>query len=84
MAPVLLKIPPGTENLAFRDVGPEREETGLVRWHRADLKAMIEERFAVVYNERLRSRRLHELGFSHISARPLHPGQMNGPDERPR
>lgn len=60
---------------AIVEAGPEREETGLVRWRRVDLKAVIEERFAVVYNERSISRLLHELGFSHISARPLHPGQ---------
>ena len=60
---------------AIVEAGPDREETGLVRWRRVDLKAVIEERFAVIYNERSVSRLLHELGFSHISARPLHPAQ---------
>ncbi len=60
---------------AIVEAGPDFEETGLVRWRRVDLKAVIEERFGVVYNERSVSRLLHELGFSHISARPYHPAQ---------
>lgn len=57
------------------EAGPDRRETGLVRWRRVDLKAVIEDRFGVVYHERSVSRLLHELGFSHLSARPLHPAQ---------
>ncbi len=57
------------------EAGPDIEETGLVRWRRVDLTAVIEERFGVVYSERSVSRLLHELGFSHISARPYHPAQ---------
>ncbi len=37
---------------------------------------MIEDRFGVVYHERSVSRLLHELGFSHLSARPRHPAQQ--------
>ena len=55
--------------------GPDRPGTGLVRWRRVDLKAEIEARFGVVYHERTVSRLLHELGFSHLSARPRHAGQ---------
>ena len=55
--------------------GPDRAATGLVRWRRVDLKAEIEARFGVVYHERTVSQLLHELGFSHLSARPRHPGQ---------
>ncbi len=46
------------------------QKNGLVRWRRVDLKAVTEEPFGVAYNERSVSRLLHELGFSHISARP--------------
>ena len=46
-----------------------------MRWRRVDLKAVIEERFGVVYNERSVSRLLHELGFAHIRACPYHPAQ---------
>ena len=34
------------------------------RWCRVDLKAVIEDRFGVVYHERSVSRLLHELDFS--------------------
>ena len=64
-----------TELAAIAKAGPDRKETGLVRWRRVDLKAVIQDRFGVVYNERSVSRLLHELGFSHISARPYHPAQ---------
>ncbi len=36
---------------------------------------MIRDRFGVDYHERSVSRLLHALGFSHLSARPRHPGQ---------
>jgi transposase len=60
---------------AIVEAGPDRQETGLVRWRQVDLKAVIEDRFGVVYHERSVSRLLHELGFSHLSARPRHPAQ---------
>ncbi len=63
------------ELAAIVERGPDREETGLVRWRRVDLKAVIEDRFGVVYHERSVSRLLHELGFSHLSARPRHAAQ---------
>lgn len=63
------------ELAAIVEAGPDQQETGLVRWRRVDLKAVIEDRFAVVYHERSVSRLLHELGFSHLSARPYHPAQ---------
>ncbi len=63
------------ELAALVEAGPDREKTGLVRWRRVDLKAVIEDRFGVVYNERSVSYLLSKLGFVHISARPLHPGQ---------
>ena len=51
---------------------------GVVRWRRVDLKHLIAERFGVAYHERTVGKILHQLGFSHISARPRHPAQ----DER--
>ena len=63
------------ELAAIVESGPDRQDTGLVRWHRIDLKAVIEDRFGVVYHERSVSRLLHELGFSHLSARAHHPAQ---------
>jgi len=81
-----IKVPRGrrlsTEQLRqladLVETGPDREVDGVVRWRRIDLKRVIEERFGVVYNERTVSKLLTALGFSHISARPRHPGQ----DER--
>ncbi len=42
---------------------------------RRDLKEVIRDRFGVEYHERSVSRLLHDLGFSHMSARVRHPGQ---------
>ena len=55
--------------------GPDVEADGVVRWRRVDLKRVIGERFGVAYHERYVGKLLQELGFSHISARPRHPGQ---------
>jgi transposase len=57
------------------ETGPDPAVDGVVRWRRVDLKRVISERFGVDYHERYVSTLLKELGFSHISARPLHPGQ---------
>ncbi len=57
------------------ETGPDPEVDGVVRWRRIDLKRVIEERFGVVYSERTISDLLAVLSFSHISARPQHPGQ---------
>jgi transposase len=46
-----------------------------VRWRRVDLQHLIAERFGVTYHERTVGKILHQLGFSHISARPRHPAQ---------
>ena len=54
---------------------PDRQRDGVVRWRRVDLQRVIEERFGVVYHERRVSTLLKRLGFSHVSARPRHPGQ---------
>ena len=57
------------------EAGPDPDSDGVVRWRRIDLKEVIRDRFGVDYHERSVSRLLHELGFSHMSARPRHPGQ---------
>ena len=57
------------------ETGPDRAQDGVVRWRRVDLKRVIEARFGVVYHERTIGKILHQIGFSHISARPRHPGQ---------
>ena len=57
------------------ETGPDPDRDGVVRWRRVDLKAVIEERFGVSYSERYVSQILHDLGFSHMSARPRHPAQ---------
>jgi transposase len=58
--------------------GPDRAVHGVVRWRRVDLQRLIAERYGVAYHERTVGKILHQLGFSHISARPQHPAQ----DER--
>ena len=58
---------------AVVEAGPVSD--GVVRWRRMDLKLWIEEQFGVVYNDHSVSRLLEQMGFSHISARPRHPGQ---------
>jgi transposase len=60
------------------ETGPDRVVDGVVRWRRVDLQRVIKERFGVTYHERTVGKLLKALGFSHISARPRHPGQ----DER--
>jgi transposase len=60
---------------AIVETGPDRARDGVVRWRRIDLKRLIEERFGVVYHERTVGKLLKQIGFSHISARPRHPGQ---------
>ncbi len=57
------------------ETGPALERDGVVRWRRVDLQAVIKERFGVEYGERWVSQILHDLGFSHLSARPQHPRQ---------
>jgi transposase len=44
----------------------------LARWRCADLKALIAERWGVVYHERTIGKLLDRLDFSHITTRPQH------------
>jgi len=57
------------------ETGPDKAVHGVVRWRRIDLQRVILDRFGVVYHERTIGKLLKALGFSHISARPRHPGQ---------
>lgn len=57
------------------ETGPDPAVDGVVRWRRVDLKRVIAERFGVQYHERHVGTLLKQLGFSHMSARPRHPGQ---------
>jgi len=57
------------------ETGPDQAVDGVVRWRRIDLVGVIAERFGVACSERSISDYLAELGFSHISGRPKHPGQ---------
>ncbi len=57
------------------ETGPDRAVHSVVRWRRVDLQRLIAERFGVVYHERTVGKILKALGFSHLSARPRHPGQ---------
>src|ERR1700730_7505250 len=63
------------ELAAIVEAGPDREVDGVVRWRRIDLKRVIAERFGVDYHERHVGTLLKKIGFSHMSARPRHPGQ---------
>ena len=63
------------ELTALVEAGPDPLVDSVVRWRRIDLKEVIRGRFGVDYHERSVSRLLHELGFSHMSARPRPPGQ---------
>ncbi len=57
------------------EAGPDPEKDGVVRWRRTDLQRVIKERFGVAYHVRHVGDIPHELGFSHVSARPQHPQQ---------
>jgi transposase len=71
------RLSPGqkAELVAIVEAGPDRKTDGVVRWRRIDLKRVIQERFGVAYHERYVGTLLQQLGFSHMSARPRHPGQ---------
>ena len=58
--------------------GPDPEADGVVRWRCSDLKAKLGRQFGVDLSRVTVGRRLKELGFSHISARPQHPAQKPG------
>ena len=53
--------------------GPDPDRDGVVRWRRADLRALVETRFGVLLHERSVGKLLHRLGFARLTARPRHP-----------
>jgi len=55
--------------------GPGDHVPGLRRWRCVDLAALVNDRFGVDYHPATIARILHELDYSHISARPQHPKQ---------
>jgi transposase len=57
------------------EAGPDPDRDGVVRWRCVDLKRVLGERFDVDLSEVSLGRTLKRLGFSRISARPLHPAQ---------
>ena len=54
--------------------GPDLATHGVVRWRRADLAAVIEQRFGVRPDVRTVGKLLRRLGFRRLSVRPRHPG----------
>lgn len=60
------------------ETGPDRAADGVVRWRRIDLQRVIAEKFGIDYHERSVGKLVKHLGFSHVSARPRHPGQDGG------
>ena len=57
------------------ETGPDHARDGVVRWRCVDLTRVIKERFDVDLDEVSIGRVLKELGFAHVSPRPLHPKQ---------
>lgn len=53
--------------------GPGVAQDGIVRWRRADLARVIEDRFSISLAERTVGSLLRRLGFAHVSVRPRHP-----------
>ena len=57
------------------EAGPDPDTDGVVRWRCVDLKRVLSDRPGVDVSRVTPGRVLKKLGFSHISARPRHPGQ---------
>jgi transposase len=55
--------------------GPDPERHKVVRWRLTDLRDEIACKFGVSLHERTVGKLLARLNFSHVSARPRHPGQ---------
>jgi transposase len=53
--------------------GPQLTRDGVVRWRLADLCVLVERRFGIRYQERGMGKLVRALGFSRVSARPVHP-----------
>jgi transposase len=63
----------GAELAAAVERGPDPDRDGVVRWRRADLRALIEARYGVALHERSVGKVLRRLGFIRLSVRPKHP-----------
>ncbi len=64
----------GREQLAQRvEKGAELKTDGVVRWRRVDLKVWLAKEYGVNYAETSVGRILRQMGFSHMSVRPIHP-----------
>lgn len=70
-----LSLEQKSELAALVDAGTDRQADGVERWRRIDIKLAIKKRFGVEFHERYVGTLLKELGFSHVSACPRHPGQ---------
>jgi transposase len=57
------------------EAGPDPRRDSVVRWRCVDLQHVIGARFGVDLSTVAIGRVLKRLGYSHISARPLHPAQ---------
>src|SRR5215475_2475304 len=55
--------------------GPDPQVDGVVRWRCVDLRKQIKARFEVDLDEVSIGRLLKELGFAHVSARPVIPSR---------
>ena len=66
------------EIVAIVEAGPDPETDRVVRWRCADLRRLILARYAIDLDEVSIGRLLKTEGYSHISARPLHPAQKPG------
>lgn len=57
------------------EAGPDPRRDGVVRWRCVDLQRVLGNHFGVDLSKVAIGRLLKRLGYSHISARPLHPAQ---------
>lgn len=57
------------------EAGPDPQRDGVARWRCVDLQRALGNHFGVDLSTVAIGRVLKRLGFSHISARPLHPAQ---------
>ena len=63
--------------------GPDLVTHGVVRWRRADLAAVIEQRFGVQPDVRSVGKLLRRLGFRRLWVQPRHPGNDAAAQEAP-
>ena len=66
------------EIVAIVEAGPDPETDRVVRWRCVDLRRLILARYAIDLDEVSIGRLLKTEGYSHVSARPLHPAQKPG------